>query len=521
MHKFKGLPVQKKVFLLLLIVVLLDRYLLLSHFGFKFVGSDDTVIWLGAHDYMHGEFYTPYFYGQSYNFMLEAVFAIPLLVLQVPYYIALPLSTTFITLFPFFMFSYALFRRSHFVESMLFLLIPLFLPIEYGILTSISRGFASGLFFCGLLVYPVLEPVKRSSWIIAAFAVSFGYFVNPSSIIFSFPVCLYLLFHNYKSVSFYVICLLCGAPALIIEHYATQFVIARTDYNCHAAWPVEFKPKYLLEALDTLDRYLSYFTPLTWFAGWLGVLVIFLIGISLLKRDIRKALTLILSAFFIILSLGVTKVHDHLDTIFLCSARMYLCLPVVLGLALFWGRELIPVTDKTLLMVLSGAAIGTLLIKTSMLDMIIDKHTQKKNFGAVAIKKVDALCAECARIKDTLAVYPSDLVVFVPSWKPDYNVPETEFFTYACPLLEKDFPPTLINIYERRAWMVREKKKTVERNILFYNSDVDLAILRSMKNCKILTVEDPKMFVVTNNTLTTDSLLHYMKLDLWCNPYVH
>jgi len=371
------------------------------------------------------------------------------------------------------------------------------------------------------LIYPVLEPTKKSSWILSAFAVSFGYFVNPSSLIFSFPVCAYLLFHNFKSISFYRISIACALPALIIEYFAKQFVTSKPDYNCHVAMKIEFKLDYLLKSLDSLDRYLSYFTPLTWFAGWLAVAVIFIVGIVLLKTDIRKALTLILGALFIFISLGITKIHDHLDTIFLCSARMYLCVPVLFGLALFWGRGLVRFSDNTLIKAIAGAAIAMLLVKASMLDMIIDKYTQQKNFGSIAIKKVETLCKECDRIKDSLAAYPSDLVVFVPSWKTGYNVPETEFYTYACPLLEKDFPPTLINIYERRAWMVRKKKNKVEKNILFYNSDVDPAILQNMKNCKILTMQDPKMFVVTNNTLTTDSLLRTMKLEFWCNPYVH
>lgn len=512
---------QKKVYFFLCALVVFDRFLLLQDFGFKYVGSDDTIFWQGANDYMHGAFYTPYFYGQNYNFMLESVFAVPLLLFHVPFYIALPVASSFTTLFPFFLFSFVLLRRNYFIEALLFLSIPLLLPIEYGILTSISRGFVSSLFFGGFFIFPLLDPHKKSLWALTAFLTSFAYFVNPSSIVFSFPVCFYLLAHHFKSGSFYIIFLTSAFPPVIAGSIATDFVTARSDYNIHPAIPLEFHSNLFSKTLTTLDSYFSYFTPLGWFAGWLGLVIIFLIGARLLKTDEKKGITLIAGVLFIFLSLGISKVHDHLNTIFLSSARLYLCIPLFTGLAFFWGRRLLPVSDPMMLSAIVGVCISVFLIKASFLDMIIDKYTQTKNYGAVAIKKVDELCNECNRIQDSLAVYPSSLVIFAPSWQPKLNVPEMEFLTYACPLLKKDFSTTIISIYERRAWIYQQEKWKIEKNILFYNSDVDLGILRSMNNCRILSEQDPKMFIVTNNTLPTDSLMRFLKISFWCNPYVH
>lgn len=75
----------KHTFGLLLLLLLLDRLFLLVTFNFKFVGSDDLIFWQGANDYLHFRFHEPYFYGQNYNFMLEAVVAAPLRLLGVPY----------------------------------------------------------------------------------------------------------------------------------------------------------------------------------------------------------------------------------------------------------------------------------------------------------------------------------------------------------------------------------------------------------------------------------------------------
>src|SRR5690554_7269853 len=85
--------------------------------------------------------------------------------------------------FPFLFISTVLFRRGKRIEAYLFLFIPLTLPVEYDIITSITRGFTSGLFFCSLLIYPLLNPTKLWSFVIAALAVSCGYLFNANSLV--------------------------------------------------------------------------------------------------------------------------------------------------------------------------------------------------------------------------------------------------------------------------------------------------------------------------------------------------
>jgi hypothetical protein len=209
----------RNIYLILLFLVFLDRALLLINFNFVFAGSDDMTFWQGASDYMRGIFHEPYFYGQNYNFMLESVMAIPFLICKVPYNYALPIATSITSLFPFVLFSKILLKKGFVIESFFFVLIPLLLPIEYGILNSITRGFVSGLFFIGFLIFPLLQPEKKNSWLIASLAVALGYIFNPNSLVFSFPVCLYLLFVNFRRFSFYWIFLLAAIPILFIEYF--------------------------------------------------------------------------------------------------------------------------------------------------------------------------------------------------------------------------------------------------------------------------------------------------------------
>lgn len=506
----------KRIYFVVLAFVIIDRIFLLTQFGFKFVGSDDMIFWQGAHDYMHGEFHTPYFYGQDYNFMLESVIAVPFLLLNIPYYQALPLSTTILSIFPFFIFSYTLYRRGYLSESLFFISLPLFLPIEYGILTTMTRGFISGLFFCGFLVFPLLNPTKKSSWIISATMISAAYIFNPNSLVFSFPVAVYMLLCNFKQLSFYLISVLSALPILLIEHFAKDYCDAHPNLMVHHALMLEYKTDLLFGSFKELDVYFSFFSPLIWFAGWLVLVAILLIGISLMKRDPKKAFSLILGVLFILFTLGINKIHDHIGTIiFLSSKRMYICIPLLTGLAFFWQRKWIVVNNDHFKIAMMSTVICTVCIKLSILDSVIDRHTKEKNYGAISIRKVDDVRCECARIKDTLAVHPASLVMFVASWKYQLNSSVMEFYNYGCPLLEKDFPKTMMNIYERRDWVFLKESKAVAKNILFYNSDIDFNIIWNMKNCKILSDQDPKMFLIYNNTLPTDSLFRFLKLDLW------
>jgi len=76
------------LYILLLILVFADRTNTLIHFTFKYTDCDQAVMWLGAKEIMQGKFHEPCFYGQSYNPMIESLFAVPLL--SVEYLIPTP-----------------------------------------------------------------------------------------------------------------------------------------------------------------------------------------------------------------------------------------------------------------------------------------------------------------------------------------------------------------------------------------------------------------------------------------------
>jgi hypothetical protein len=103
-------------------------------------------MWQGVMDYSAGIFHEPRFYGQSYNLMLESLFAVPLYKLGIPIYKALPIITSFFTIFPYLLITFLTFRKKSTTAGLIILSIPLLLLNEYALITCLSRGFVTGIF---------------------------------------------------------------------------------------------------------------------------------------------------------------------------------------------------------------------------------------------------------------------------------------------------------------------------------------------------------------------------------------
>lgn len=513
----------RKIYLMFLSLLILDRIILLANFNFKFVGSDDLIFWQGATDYMNGKFYEPYFYGQNYNFMLEAVFAIPFLKLGFPYVYTFPLVSSMVSLFPFIFISIALKKKGYFIESLFFLVLPVLLPIEYGILTSVTRGFISGLFFCSFLVFGILSPNKKSSWFYAALAISCGFIFNPNSLVITLPVCLYLLFLNWKSRSFYVINIITILPILSIQSFAKKFYENNYEYNVNGMWPLQFDFYMVFDNLKHLDYFFAYSAPLFWFAGWIILVVILFIGFYLLKKDKYKGLCLLFGVVFVIFTLGINKVNDHIDSIFLSSTRMFLGIPFFTGLAFIWIKRYIALNKYQLISSFALITLTTFFIKISVSSSVIKLHTTKTNYGPIAIKKTKDLICECEQLYKYSTENNATLFAFVPDW--NLNVPHMEFYNYGCPLLIKKFPKTLMSVYEKRTWVYLKEKYNLEKNILIYGSGITTNASEIEKNDDLKGIniqvisENPAIFIIKNNNFRLDSLFKKLKIDLKRNTY--
>ena len=510
---FENTLKNKIVFIIILTLVLIDKVFLLTNFNFKYIGSDELIFWQSANDYMHGIFHEPYFYGQNYNFMLESFFAIPLLVLGVPYNIAFPIATSIISFFPFFFFSIILYKRGYIIESLFFILLLLLLPVEYGILTSITRGFVTGLFFCSFLIFPILKPTLKSSWIIGALSLTIGYIFNSNSLIFSLPISLYIFLYNYKKISYYLINLLLILPVLYIEFLAKRFYEINALFAVHGMWKINFNFNLMISNFGFLDHFFAYSMPLFWSAGWLILIVISTLGFIIIKHDWRKGTSVFFGIIFIIFTLGINKVNDHLDTIFLSSTRMFIAIPLFTGVIFMWLNDRLNIKELRFKALFLIIAITVFAVKIGIYRPIIKQHTSRTNYGSVAIKKNEQFCSDCEKLDSITKKENVNLIIFVPNF--ENNVPSLEFMNYGCPLIINKFPKTLLNVYERRTWVFINEGSSVEKNILIFGSD-----LNSNTNKPLIEISEyPKMVLIKDNKLRTDSLLKQLNIMYKRNTY--
>ena len=491
----------RTVLVFVAVAVVLDRAAVLWRFGFRYVGNDDVIFWQGATDYLHGVFHEPYFYGQAYNFMLEALLAVPLLALGIPHWVALPISTSAITLFPFFYMGTVLFRNGSTRAALVFLIAPLLLPVEYGMLTSMSRGFVQGLFFSAFLAHALAHPSRRSVGWIWSLSTSFAFIFNPNSLLFTLPIGVYLLVLNARHSLFYFGALAGLLPALAVQWVAQSFYVDHPDYAFHPSWTLTFSFTRILEGFTHLDRYFGHVVPVLWMGGWLFLPFMVVMALWMLRSNKAGATGLLVAATLIVLCFGEKKVNDDLGTILLSSQRMFLAVPLLLCLALSWAlpKEHL---DKRWRVVVLALCLAAPLVKVGLFHSALRRAWSTQNYGPVAVKSIEELARDCRTITRVLSVHDVDLVVFVAY--DDANPAELQFFSCGCPSMEHWKTPTVMSTYERRTWVFESEKTSIRREILVFGRSAEPDTSNDMESVERLS---PPMTLIHGNRQPTAELL--------------
>src|SRR5690606_26443963 len=127
----------------------------------------------------------PYFYGQDYAVMIEALVAAPFTWFGIPLHILMPTVTSLLALAPFW--SFAFWHRKHGrrLAALLFLAMPVLLPVEYGMMTTITRCFVPGIALLAFLPWVLDGADMRRQAVLIGLITSAAAFVNPNSLVFS------------------------------------------------------------------------------------------------------------------------------------------------------------------------------------------------------------------------------------------------------------------------------------------------------------------------------------------------
>lgn len=323
-------------FILLAALVIIQRFVSLHYFGFRYTDIDQLILWNGATDYAQGIFHEPYFYGQPYNYMFESLVAAPLLLLDIPIHIALPAATSFLSLFPFFVLAMLFFHHQQYFWSYLLLGILLFLPVEYSFITSISRGNVQAMLFIPLLFFSILSP--RNSRYIPLLMIGTGlcYLANPSSMILAIPALLYVGSFHWKSGRFYLNSLWI-LPSILLEIGSKSYYTSHPHKVLHTLEGLE--PNWnFFEVSIANSVHFEYLFPFATNAGAIYFLVLLILVVVAWKKSMKRESIFILSLLLLLIALlSVNKIQWIYENtgLFYSRSRFYLALPLVIILCFY------------------------------------------------------------------------------------------------------------------------------------------------------------------------------------------
>ncbi|MGQ0829461.1 MAG: hypothetical protein ACT4ON_13820 [Bacteroidota bacterium] len=474
--------------------------MVLNNFAFKYTDNDQTIMWLGLKNYSSGLFYEPRFYGQAYNSMLEAFLAVPLYKFGIPVYKSLPIITSVLTLIPYFIISLLVFLKKSAKISFLIISIPLLLPIEYSFITSLPRGFVTGIFVSVLGCIGLFYSKSKASFLFSSFFAVLGYTINSNSILISIPCLIYLFLENSKNKHYYLFSLIGLAVGFTIHFSVDYFYVLNPHYNLHR-FQTSFSIQNLILSLNTLDIHFNDVTPIFWKSGFLVLFMFLIISILLLnEKAYKKAVVVALIPFIVISTLGINKVHDGTHSVFYSYSRMYLSIPMLLGISLSFLNNI--TYPKFLYLYLLIPAVY-FVYNINNLNTSIESSTKLTPGLAVGVIETSKLTDECNYLKTICDSCKIQLIIISNHWN-------SAFYAYGCPSCIGEFPNTLNPNYERRTWRLIEDENKIYRRILIIDIEKKLA---SEFNFIKKIGDKEGFFIIENNSVGTKHLLDSLGIN--------
>lgn len=498
------------VFWFLLVAGLLDRLFLLNVFSTRFIGTDDTVIWSAAVAYGHGEFREPYFNGQDYGVMLEAILAAPFARAGATLRILLPTVTALLAMLPFWSFAFWNKRHGRYTAACVFLAMPVLLPNEYGLMTSVTRGWVTGT---GLLaplpwISDVRRPLPRS--LLMGFSASLACLVNPNALPFAAAFLAWYIFQQ-PAFARHALLVIVGSLPCCAAHMLAQAWCAEHPHrivNTLSGYPLTFYAEGIAEGMTRLDAHFQWLTPVAWPYGQLiGEALVIITVIALRKRERALATALLTGIAIIVLALGFGKTHDGIANVFMPLSRMFLAVPLVLcwGVAMLLdGTRLRPWPARITL----AAALCALTIKSYRLPSTINEQVAEQGPWSSERPLAD-FNGDLAWLRAVCARHQVGLIV--PLYA-DTHI-EVHYRALLYTALDRSLPPTYLTWKENRYWVREAYADSVVENVL-------LVAGRATgwdRNARALTTaidvsgdRQDRFLLLSGNTLTTDSLVRFV-----------
>lgn len=495
---------------LLLLWNVIYRILVFLQFSTDFTDSDQVIMWTGVREFARGQFHEPAYFGQSYNSMMEALLA-SIFQNKISPSRILPLITSILALVPYMIVATICYIRKLKLQALIILALPLLFPPEYDFITSMPRGFVTGIFFAVLGSLVIYYPANKRNIFLFFFLNIIGLTLNPNAILITIPCGLFLLSLHYKKREFYIYSLFGTVIASIFPLYIWYFYEKHPLYIVHGLGEFEFTGENFQRGFSMMDKIFEYLTPLVWYQPIAFFLMILIPAVVLfLQMEKIKGFIVAGLAVIIVATLSVNKIYDADGTMFLPYSRMYLATPLAIVMFIPFIK-----INKWKLVLISTAVIATssFAFKLSVLEDTITYVTDDARNGILTVAGVTDIKNDCGRLKGLSEQYGVDLILIA-----DYDQGDS-FINYGCPACEEDLPPTLSPKNERRTWRLMEEKDKINNTILIIDDT-------PKTKTNALASKDPVMdvvqlegsrFLLKNNTLPTLELI--TKLGIKIRPF--
>ncbi|MBK6342709.1 MAG: hypothetical protein IPF41_08995 [Flavobacteriales bacterium] len=454
----------------------LDRAIVLFGFAFTHIGIDDALIMQVAVDYGNGIFREPFLYGQNYNPMLEALLAAPFVRLGAVPWIVLPIVTSVLALLPFWSWSLWALRKGAIAASLVVALVPLVLPAEWSMITSMPRGWVHGLALMAFMPWLLNARHAWSRHLLLAFTSVAALLCNANALPLTAAFALWLVLRDGRHVSLWISAALATAIGYGLHSAAQGWYAARTGSVVHPLGPddLAFDPSLIADGFSNIGLH---FQHLHTFGGmgWVAVAFLLVAAFFLLRQgEWRVAASMAAAVAILILALGIPKVHEGCASVFFPRSRMMLSTPLLLTGTLAW---LLRGSRVPRWFAIAGPVLAliTVLVRTHALEGTVKHELAQQKCAWVREEPLRSVRDRCEAIHETAITNGCGLIV--PIRWPHLKVDHREHFAahltcYACPVLIEGFPSAFGAGFDRRSWVREAHDQAPQGRVLFVGGDV-------------------------------------------------
>lgn len=443
---------------LLILLLLVERIYNFIHFNLGIVDSDQPLFWLGATEMFHGHFHEPSVYGQSYNTFFESFIALPLIYFKIPTYIALPIVSNILTLLTILGFVNLAVKHQNMQAGWILLAYFLSLPAEFMFITSMPRGFITGIFLAATGIFYLEKSSTKRVWP-GGILLGFSVILNPNALLLIAPYGLFKFktwYHKKQLPE-----LICAQilPAICMLGNSI-FYKEHPDYIIHPAPKLSYNINYLLSIFSETGAQKFYgFGPFVYYAG--PLILLLMLAVTLYAKRHNKSVFYILLFILITTPLlfGFSKIQDGEQSVFFPASRMFLALPFLLAFALIFLKPL--QISLRLFKVVNFLILLWVIIKCQTISLRVER-AGIENGNIVVVERHDDLLGKLNQLISVAQKnHATQCIIGI----------RNDFYTYGIPAVSDLKQQTIGAAYERRYWSFDEFPSSGNQNIIYVGNN--------------------------------------------------